>query len=500
MLADLRETMVTMVAVLLCYGSALLVEHLAAQRVDIVVLSVALSLPLARTQRQADPANRAISLLVLPVTTVAATELSSLMARHSLIGDALFAVSVGGTIWIRRFGPRATKVGTMATLPLVAILVVQAPGALPYPHWDRHTWWAALVALIAACWVGVVQLAASRSGSGEPPARPTPTPRPAAGNRRLRASTRMALQMGVALGGAFVAGHLAFGAHWTWTVLTAFIVCSGARGRGDVMLKGVQRAVGAALGTIVATEIAGAFGPREAASVVLIFAVLAVATWLRPRNYAYWAGSVTAVLSLLYGYYGTADTQSLLLTRLEAILAGAAIGITACWLILPVRTGDVLRRRTADTLAALSDFLAATRSAPGDLAALNRGQARFNGSLAQLAQIAPPLRAHSTLTGRWRPDPHPADAIDALHRCAAHVHAITGYAAADVEERPDPETTRLSAAVSSNITAIRLAIARKPGPAYQRLPAPDAQAPAAVTALAEIDASLAALNAIFPAA
>lgn len=310
----------------------------------------------------------------------------------------------------------------------------------------------------------------------------------------------MALQMGVALGGAFVAGHLAFGAHWTWTVLTAFIVCSGARGRGDVMLKGVQRAVGAALGTIVATEIAGAFGPREAASVVLIFAVLAVATWLRPRNYAYWAGSVTAVLSLLYGYYGTADTQSLLLTRLEAILAGAAIGITACWLILPVRTGDVLRRRTADTLAALSDFLAATRSAPGDLAALNRGQARFNGSLAQLAQIAPPLRAHSTLTGRWRPDPHPADAIDALHRCAAHVHAITGYAAADVEERPDPETTRLSAAVSSNITAIRLAIARKPGPAYQRLPAPDAQAPAAVTALAEIDASLAALNAIFPAA
>jgi hypothetical protein len=36
-------------------------------------------------------------------------------------------------------------------------------------------------------------------------------------------------------------------AHWTWVVLTAFIVCSGTRGRTDLLRKGVLGAAGAAL-------------------------------------------------------------------------------------------------------------------------------------------------------------------------------------------------------------------------------------------------------------
>ena len=48
----------------------------------------------------------------------------------------------------------------------------------------------------------------------------------------------MALQMGVALSAAFAIGLLFFPQHWGWSVLTAFIVCSGARGRGDAAYKG----------------------------------------------------------------------------------------------------------------------------------------------------------------------------------------------------------------------------------------------------------------------
>jgi hypothetical protein len=64
---------------------------------------------------------------------------------------------------------------------------------------------------------------------------------------------------------------------------------------------GVLRVSGAAVGTLVAAEVAGTFGPRADVTVVLMFVALAAATWLREFSYAYWASIVTAVLSLLYG-------------------------------------------------------------------------------------------------------------------------------------------------------------------------------------------------------
>src|SRR5262249_18480430 len=86
----------------------------------------------------------------------------------------------------------------------------------------------------------------------------------------------------------------------------------------------------------------------------VIFAVLAVATYLRGYSYAYWAAGVTSVLSLLYGYFGETGT-ALLPTRLEAIGLGALVGIAAAWLVLPIRTSDVVRLRRAQALYALRD-------------------------------------------------------------------------------------------------------------------------------------------------
>ena len=42
-----------------------------------------------------------------------------------------------------------------------------------------------------------------------------------------------------------------------------------------------------------------------------IFAVLAVATWLRPLSYAFWAAGITAVLALLNGYFGVRGSDVL---------------------------------------------------------------------------------------------------------------------------------------------------------------------------------------------
>ena len=280
---ELPPTLVTMVAVLAGFGSAWLVEDLARLHTDLVVLAVVLAVTLGRTQRSSDLRDRLTGAAVLPPAAAAAGGVGLLSDHHTVAGDTLFALAVAAAIWVRRFGPRFARAGTQATLPFIAILVTPVPpdsGA-------THLLWAALMAVIAVGWVTVVQVAAQRAGRcAKPPNQSftTPTPSSAA---RIRASTRMAVQMGVALGVAFWVGHRLFPDHWAWTVLTAYIVASGNRGRGDVVHKGALRIAGAAVGTVIATLLAGTFPAGDKWAVVVIFAILALATWLRPLSYAY---------------------------------------------------------------------------------------------------------------------------------------------------------------------------------------------------------------------
>ncbi|GAQ59446.1 fusaric acid resistance protein family protein [Streptomyces acidiscabies] len=379
-----------MAAVLASWGSALWLEGAAHLHVDIVIQAVALTWTLAWTQREADLVERGIGFVVLPGVAMCAAWTDRVMTESAVRGDLLFALFVAFAIWVRRFGVRATRAGTLAALPFVATLVVQGPIALPPQARDGHVLWMGLVAVICAGYVLVVQVGAGWLGL-TPRVRvrrsTEPLVPPRAVASRLLPSTRMALQMGVSLGGAFLAGHWLFPDHWTWVVLTAFIVCSGARGRADVLYKGVTRALGAGFGTAVATGVVGAFGPGDPWAVVLLFVVLALATWLRPLNYAYWAACVTAAFSLLYGYFGE-TTVHVLTQRLQAILVGAVLGIAVSWLLAPVRTVDVVRRRVADALAVLADALRAH-----DAVELRVHQGRFEEAVELLEQVAPPLRA-----------------------------------------------------------------------------------------------------------
>ncbi|MED7949059.1 FUSC family protein [Streptomyces sp. BE303] len=484
----LRETAVTTAAMLAAYGSALLIEHLAHLRVDVVVQAVVLAATAARVQLTADRYDRLLGLAVLPAAAAGAAEVGRLMTLHPNLGDVHFTLGTALPIWVRRFGPRAGRAGGLLVLPLIALLVMP-PDAGPLPGHD-HTLWVALIALVSGAWVATAQAVAVRTGLVPAPVRPpapapepadpggtAPEPRPAARWRPL-VHTRMALQMAGAVGGAFLAGRAVWPDHWAWVVLTAFIVCSGARGRADVLFKGLLRAVGAAAGTVVATAVAGSFGPHEDAAVVLIFAVLALATWLRELSYAYWAGCVTAVLSLLYGWFGQ-GSDDLLRTRLAAIGLGAAVGIAAAWLILPLRTRDVLRRRTADALAALTDLLGVAGT---DRPALLRGRARFAYGVEQLGLMARPLRAERSagrltrrLTGRGggrgggspADRPYRADVVDAVSACEAPLRVLVDGAVADPALWSDPRVARLNRAVAANTAAVRRSIGRRPGPGYQ---------------------------------
>jgi Fusaric acid resistance protein-like len=495
----MRSTVVAMTAILATYGSALLVERLAGLRLDFVIQAIVLAMTLARIQRSADLVDRLASFVLLPAVAVIAWGIGHLMSVHADAGDVLFVVAMSASIWVRRFGPRASRAGLLIVSPLIAILIVGAGG-----HGQAGIGWIAVVALIACIWVTAAGLLAVRTGFAAPARQPGEvtatggTTRAGAASaqrrgRRLPASTRMALQLGAALAAAFVIGRSVWPEHWTWVVLTAFIVCSGARGRGDVLLKGALRAAGAAAGTLVAAGIAGTLGPRSDATVVLMFLALAAATWLREYSYAYWAGLITAVLSLLYGWFGEAP-GGLLEVRLCGILVGAALGIAASWLILPVRTGDVLRRRTADAVAAIGAVIGTDQA---DLDAMRRSEAAFEQSVARLGQIAQPLRAQRLLLSPWRPGTgYGADAIDAIAGCAEPVRAFARAGTAG-----DEYLAGHIKAVRANVTAARLAIGRRPGTPYRPASlAPPAGRPAdrqVVAALCDIDGALGTVSAVF---
>jgi Fusaric acid resistance protein-like len=514
----LRAALTDFGAVLATYGAALGLEHAAQQHVDLVIFAVVLATTLGRTQRGADWTDRLIALVLLAAAAAAASDVGSLLMRHSAIGDVVFTSAVAATIWIRRFGRRFSRAGTVLVIPFVAVLVKPDQNVPPYGA--DHDGWAALVAVFAVCLVTLFQQMAARAGfSPGDSRRPSTAPqqqatqpeeqqtRPA-GRRRIAHSDRMSAQMGTALALAFVAGHLWYPNHWPWVVLTAFIVCSGARGRGDVVFKGVQRAFGAAVGTVVGTWIAGSFPTNDVRSVVIIFAVLGVAIWLREISYVYWAGCVTALLSLLYGYFGE-SAPSLLRTRLEEIAIGAVIGIAAAWLVLPVRTGDVLRRRVAESLAALNGILAADHE--NDLATR---QVLFEESVYQLELIERPLAAQRVLARVnifANGHTHRADAIDAVRRLVSPVRDLIAVTRADPDLTAEPNLTQLRSALAANVGAIRLAIGGLPGWPYRHLPPPGRrsggkyQAAAGQLALARaagamrsIDGALADLGAIYP--
>ncbi|HVX68123.1 MAG TPA: FUSC family protein [Mycobacteriales bacterium] len=355
-LLRLRTATVTMAATLLSFGSVLALKHAVGLTTSSVLLAVVLSLSLNRQHSDRRPRNVRLWLVapvLLPFLAVAAGEVGKRMFTHPDLGDTLFVVGMAGAIWLRRFGEIGRVAGRLVSVTLTATLITPGP-VVPLGPSAPSRWWGAVVAVIAVAWVRLTWLLAERSGmlpstlvAAEPPAAPARARQAGAPwHRRLPASTKMALQMAAGLTGAFAAGRAAFGIHWTWTVITAFIVSSGNRGRGDVAQKAVLRIGGALGGTLIATAVANAFPPHDNWSVVTIFSVLALALWLRPISYAFWAGGMTAALALLYGFYGERGAH-LLFDRLEGILLGAVIAVAAAWLVLPIRNIDVIRRQLA---------------------------------------------------------------------------------------------------------------------------------------------------------
>jgi len=379
------------------------------------VLAVVLCMSFARSHLDHNLRGRIEAAIALPIVGLVVTGVGLLLHRAPWVGACVFVAGIFVSIWMRRFGPDARRAGSLVALPFIVILTTPYIPAKHVSHLVAMLL-PIVVALLALFWVTVFQALARRLHI-LPPLREAAAHMPApASDSSLRpsASTRMALQMAVALAVSFAVGYVFFAERWAWIVLTALIVNSGNRGRLDVAYKSALRVGGAAVGTLLALTVTLHIGAHDATTVALILISIFLGLWLRPLGYAWWALFVTLALALLQGFNGS-TAQNILWPRLEEIVIGAVIGVVSAWLVYPVRSTAVLRRRIADALAALSEAI--------DPATPERTADGFVAALAQVEQVAPAFRASRFATRRLKPV-HPADWIDALNACRVPAIAL----------------------------------------------------------------------------
>ncbi|WP_237657025.1 FUSC family protein [Agreia sp. COWG] len=386
--------------------------------VSAAVLVVMLTLSLARSHLDRDLRGSLESAVLLPVVALSCVGIGTLLRNAPWAGAALFVLGMTAAIWVRRFGARATRAGSLIALPLVTVLVTP-PATSNVFSGALVVLMPVIVALIALAWVtllhwGSRRLAMLPAVPAAAQKRPSRSFSPSPSTLRPSPNSRLSVQMATSLIAAFVVGFIGFPDHWAWVVLTTYIVGSGNRGRGDVAYKSILRVAGAAAGTVVVVVITGHLGGQNPQTVALILTAVFLGIWLRPLGYAWWALFATLALSLLQGYSGSNATL-LLAPRLEEIVIGAIIAVATAWFVLPVRSIMVLRRRLADALGSLQAGLEPDTS--------DRSANQFQADLTQLRQVLPAFNARRMVT-RGRSGQEPADWIDTLTSCETSAVAL----------------------------------------------------------------------------
>jgi len=404
-LRDWHPALLTAVGMSLAVGLVALVDP----QPGPLVLVAALAMTLSRNKLITSWRRRAEAVILLPVIGTATAGVAWLFVNVAPVGGMAFVIAMFLSIWLRRFGPQWSRVGSLVALPFITLLIAPAGGA-------GTKWWTpAVIGLVALVAVVALRVLAEATRF-IPHAVPDPTEqwvRPAS-NLRPIPSTRMAIQMAIALTAAFLVGWFVFPGHATWVVLTAFLVNSGNRGRADVVYKSGLRVVGAAVGTVTASIALAVLDGHPILQgpplVILLLVILALGLWLREWTYAIWALAMTLVITLLQGAVFPVAGSGILWERIVAIIVGAIIGVASAWFVLPIRSEGVVRRRVSTALAALWEFV----ESPSDETNEDVGTA-----LRGLDEVAKPWAAWEFLTGWRKTHRRPGQWMNLVHESAA---------------------------------------------------------------------------------
>ncbi|WP_432844620.1 FUSC family protein [Amycolatopsis sp. CA-161197] len=168
--------------------------------------------------------------------------------------------------------------------------------------------------------------------------------------------TRSAIQAVIGGGFAVLAGQLISHQRWYWAVLTVFVVFVGTSSAGARFVKGVRRTGGTLIGIVGGVALALLVSGNTLAILALIMVCVFGMVYMSRVSQFLMAFFVTSMLGLLYSLLGTFSIQVLWI-RVAETAVGAAAGLLAAVVIVPVRTRSVMLDDIATVLDELHDFV-----------------------------------------------------------------------------------------------------------------------------------------------
>ncbi|MEV8016052.1 FUSC family protein [Streptomyces sp. NPDC086554] len=174
-----------------------------------------------------------------------------------------------------------------------------------------------------------------------------------------RPTTRAAFQVAVGSTLAIIGGEFLSTQRWYWAVLTCWVVFLNTASTGEIMVKGYRRLLGTVLGVVAGVALAGLVGNHTWLAFGLVLLFIFAMFFTAPLSYALMSFFVTAMLGLLYTLLNTYSLAVLWL-RIEETALGAACGIIAAVLVLPVHTDRRTDELLSTVLARLADVVSAS--------------------------------------------------------------------------------------------------------------------------------------------
>jgi hypothetical protein len=215
---------------------------------------------------------------------------------------------------------------------------------------------------------------------------------------QLAPYARTAIQMGIAAGGAIIAGDALSGRRFYWAVIAAFITFMGAHTAGEQLRKSVFRVAGTVVGVIAGALLAHLVGDVVWLQIVVVIVSLFLGLYLFRINYTFMTIGITVMVSQLYVELDE-FSNSLLLLRLAETAVGAGVAVLTVLLVLPLHVGRVARvaaRQQVEALADLADRclarLADPASAFGSDLELRAAARRVDVAYQALVATARPMR------------------------------------------------------------------------------------------------------------
>ncbi|HEY6496133.1 MAG TPA: FUSC family protein [Trebonia sp.] len=215
---------------------------------------------------------------------------------------------------------------------------------------------------------------------------------------RLAPYARIAIQMGIAVGGAIIAGDALSGRRFYWAVIAAFITFMGANTAGEQVRKSVFRVIGTVIGVLAGGVLAHLVGNVVWLQIVVVLVSLFLGMYLFRINYMFMVIGITVMVSQLYVELAE-FSNSLLLLRLAETSVGAGVAILTVLLVLPLHVGRVARvaaRQQVEALAELADRcldrLADPASSSGSDLQLRAAARRVDVAYQALVAVVRPMR------------------------------------------------------------------------------------------------------------